>query len=414
MDALRQHLFLILCGVGCVGGIALGVTGWRAMPKVMAEMESAAAVYKSLDSLQSKPVNQSAIDAENERIAVIKEDFAGVLGRAKQLYSYEPLVGGVFPNGPPLTRIRFREKYAEAMPRLFASLKAGAPPSAAQIKAMQERRENERAAAALGGPDLQSGYSGGETSLRSAADVLTAAGVREDPLARAAIANARSFYCYAVNFPDERPPLTVASLSFYDAMKEAGPVEAPAPVDAWRAQVEYWIQKDIVEAVVAVNEEAAEAAKSAGGEAWVGTMAVKEVISIRFSDYVPREGELYAVAPVGGFTAALPPGTGASVFTGSTCNDSNEVIQYSVKLIMDQRDITRFVDLLCDNSFHTLVRAAYEAMPPNRDLRGKIYGSEPTVNVILDFETVMLGDVFRPLMPPEVCEQYEIPCGKAP
>jgi len=411
MGILRQHLFPILCGVGCVVGIALGATGWRAMPKVKAEMEAAAAVYRSLDSLQSNPVNQQAIDAESERIKLIKDDFTEVLGRAKELYKYQPLVEGVFPEGPPLARLRFRAKYAEAMQQLYASLNAGAPATAAQIKTMQERRENERAAAALGGStSMSAGFATEDGPLRSPADVLTAAGLRDDPISRAAVANARSFYCYAVDVRDEKPPQTLASLSFHQTMKDTGTVEPPTLSEVWRAQVEYWIQKDIVDAIVAVNEEAAEAAKSAGGEAWVGTMAVKEVISIRLSEYVPREGELYAVAPVGQFTPALPPGTGASVFTGSTCDDSNEVIQFSMRLIMDQRDIMRFVDHLCANSFHTLVRVGYAAMPANRDMRGKIYGSEPTVNVILDFETTMLGEVFRPLMPKEVCEANDIPC----
>jgi hypothetical protein len=40
----------------------------------------------------------------------------------------------------------------------------------------------------------------------------------------------------------------------------------------------------------------------------------------------------------------------------------------------------------------------------------KIYGSEPVVNVVLDFEVVMLGEVFRELMPDSVCEDYEIAC----
>jgi hypothetical protein len=77
---------------------------------------------------------------------------------------------------------------------------------------------------------------------------------------------------------------------------------------------------------------------------------------------------------------------------------------------MDQRDIPRLVNRICKNRFHTLLRIAYEAVPPNRRMRGKIYGAEPTVNVVMDFETIMLGKVFRGLIPPEVCEFYEIDC----
>jgi hypothetical protein len=32
------------------------------------------------------------------------------------------------------------------------------------------------------------------------------------------------------------------------------------------------------------------------------------------------------------------------------------------------------------------------------------------VNVVLDFETIMLGEVFRPMMPQEVCDFFQITC----
>ena len=48
--------------------------------------------------------------------------------------------------------------------------------------------------------------------------------------------------------------------------------------------------------------------------------------------------------------------------------------------------------------------------PLNKSLTGKVYGSEPTVNVVMDFESVLLGDVFRPLMPKAVCDKYEVKC----
>ena len=77
---------------------------------------------------------------------------------------------------------------------------------------------------------------------------------------------------------------------------------------------------------------------------------------------------------------------------------------------MDQRDIPKLVDRICRNSFHTLLRVAYVAVPPNRDMKNKVYGSEPTINVVMDFEFVMLGKVFRDFIPTMVCEDFSIPC----
>ncbi len=405
MDFVRRNLFLILCGVGSAAGIVLGVTGLRAMPKVLAEMGSAAGVYKSLESLQNKPVTPRSLEAENQRIASIQEDHDKVIERAKRVYHVEPLVAGLFPAASAEKRIEFRTKYAEAMKKLLDSLHWGGPPTQQDIDAIKDKVENEKAADKL--PGAETG-AGGET--HTAADVLTKLGVKRDPQARASIAAAQKIYCYAVNFFEDKPPERVASLEYWPAMKDTGTVEAPEGEDVWRAQMSYWVQKDVVEAIVAVNEEAAEAARQAKEDVWVGMMPVKEVISIRVSDFVPPKGELFAVAQAGGYNIALPPGTAESVFTATASGPSYEVVQFTVKLIMDERDIPVLVERLCNNSFQSLLRVAYKAVPVNKSLAGKVYGSEPTVNVVMDFETVLLGDVFRPLMPKAVCDKYEINC----
>jgi len=405
MDFLKRNLFLILCGVGAAGGIALGVTGMQAMPKVQSELSSAANVYKGLESIQ--PVNEKSLDAEQARIDAILADHAKIVERAQKLYDYTPLVDGVFPDGPPEKRVAFRNKYNEEIRKVFASLQSGGPPTPVQIEQFRDRIENEKAAEKSFGADPAKG---GPTRTR--ADVLTEAGVREDPVARASVANAQSLVCYAVNFFEDKPPERVASLEFIGAMRDTTTVEAPDDESCWRAQLSYWIQKDVVDAINAVNQEAVSAAKAADKHVWVGIMPVKDVISIRLSSYVPPQDALYKSAQPGGYGPGLPPGTAESVFTGTVPTDAYDVIQFTVKLVMDQRDIPLLVERLSNDSPHTLLRVSYEAVPPNKSMTGKVYGSEPAVNVVLDFETVFLGDLFRPLIPESVCERYEIKCPK--
>src|SRR3990167_9091945 len=138
MDFVRRNLFLILCGVGATAGIALCVTGLRAMPKVVKEMETAAGVYKALESLQSQSANQRSLDAEKQRIDTILGDRAKLLERAKQLYRYDPLVPDLFPDAAADKRIEFRTKYGEAMKKLLGSLHGGAPPTLADIETMKD------------------------------------------------------------------------------------------------------------------------------------------------------------------------------------------------------------------------------------------------------------------------------------
>jgi len=404
VDFVRRNLFLILCGVGAVVGIGLGVTGLRAMPNVVKKMEEAAGVHKALESLQL--VNPRILDAENQRIEAIQQDHAKILERAKQLYRYEPLVAGLFPKAAAEKRIEFRTKYEEAMRKLLDSLHWGGPPTLADIDAMKDTIDNEKAARQFGG-EPTAPASAAAAGTYTKAEVLTKLGARNDPTARAAIAAAQKIYCYAVNFFEDKPPERVASLAFWPTMKDSGTVETPETDDVWLAQVSYWIQKDVVEAIVAVNDEAGEAAKQAREDQWVGIMPVKEVISIRVSDYVPPKGELFAVTPLVGYGAAMPQGMAESVFTGAASGESYEVVQFTVKLIMDQRDIPLLVERLCNNSFLTLLRVSYKSVPVNKAMTGKVYGAEPTVMVVMDFESVMLSEVFRPLMPTEVCDKYD-------
>lgn len=409
MDFLKRHLFFILCGVGAAGGIALGVTGMQAMPKVKTELESAAGVYKSLEGV--KPINAKSIEGEDKRIQAILDDYKKILSQADNLYSYveggqpKPLVDGVFPDGPPEKRVEFRNKYNEAMRELYASLQCGGPATQVQVDQARDRIENEAAAAKQFGAEPADG---GPT--HTPADVLTRAGVRQDPNARAAIAAAQGTLCYAVNFFDDKPPDRVMSLEFNNAMKDTTSLDAPEDEACWKAQVSYWIQKDVVEAINSLNQAAAEAAKAADQSRWVGNMPVKEVISVRTSNYVPEKDELYKGPDPVGYTAALPPGTAESVFTGTRPTDAYDVIQFTLKLVMDVRDIPLLIEELSDNSPHTVVRVSYKSVPLNKNFTGKVYGSEPTVLVVLDFESVMLGEIFRPLIPDAVCENYKIKC----
>lgn len=405
-------MFFIICGVVTAAGVALGVTGMKSMPKVLEEMQKVERVHGALDRLQSQPTNKACLEAEEAKIAIIMEDRERVFKRIIALCGYQPLVADVFPAGPPRARNEFRARYAESMNALMESLNFGGPATDADFRKAKDRIENEQALRREIG--LDSGAS--QPTLPepgpafTPAGVVTRDGVRENADARAHLAKAQSIYIYAVHFDDEKLARKVASLEFEPNLRDTGTVDAPDLWDVWRAQVGYWIQKDIVEAIVALNREAADAVAKRGENPWVGTLPVKEIISLRLSDgYVlpMGEGEDVVGSGPGGFEPSLPPGSAETVFTGTGSNDWYDVMQVSIKLIMDQRDINRLIDKITRNSIHTLQRVSYVAVPPNKKMRGKIYGAAPVVNVILDFETVMLGEVFRPLIPDDICEFYD-------
>jgi hypothetical protein len=398
--------------VATLAGIALAVTGLSAMPKVIEEMENAERVYRDLSNLQGNPINKAKIEAEEERIDGIIQDHARVIAKAIELYGYEPLVSGALPDGDSAARIRFRRRYNEAMTQLFNSLKSGGPPTQLDIGLMQDKIEEEQLRATPIGFDqgaLESDRGGGSPT-HTAAGVLTKAGAKSDAEARASMLRAKEVYCYAVPYQVGERSTLIPSLFLQPYMEDTGTLEPPLLEDMWWAQVTYWIQRDIVNAINALNEEAAQA-QQRGEDRWVGIMPVKDLVSIRLSDgyILVNEDEYFGATPDSG-KEALPCGTANTVFTGSVSSPSYDVLQVTAQLVMDQRDIPRLIDRICRNKFYTLLRTAYQTVPPNRKMWGKIYGSEPTVLVVLDFEVIMLGSVFRELMPQEVCDRFEIEC----
>ncbi len=412
MEFLRRHAFYIICGLAAVGGIALAATGLNSMPKVVREMESGKGLIEELDRLQVGAANQDSIAIQEERIDRTVADRDAVFAQAKGLYHYKPLMEGVFPTGSDNSLRRFRVVYTEAMEQLFASLNSTRVPTQADLDAMKDKIADEEYRAQNLGADAGAAATPPEQTgpPRSPAGVLTKAGARKNAEARAAMALAQSYYCYAIHHTDKDAlkPNMASSLSFHVEMVDTGLVDAPYPEDVWGAQMDYWLQKDVVDAIVAVNNEAASAARARGETIWIGMMPVKEVVSIRTSEgfILPDAGEAGG-APASGFGDAFPPTTGDSVFTKTSSTRTFEVMQFTVKLVMDQRDILKLVEKLTTGTFHTLLRVSYSAVPPNLNMTGKVYGSEPTVLVVMDFETVLLGEVFRPLMPPAVREVLE-------
>ncbi|MCO6438814.1 MAG: hypothetical protein J5J06_17095 [Phycisphaerae bacterium] len=422
MDFLKRHAFYIASIGLALLGIALLVTGVQAMGRVPKEMDKARSLYSSLNQLSGSAVNDRVIRAEEERIAAARADYDAVLAKANTLYGWEPLVEGVFPTGTDEQRRKFRREYNKAMRALLDTekLRWGQPADQAAIDLMKDRIEDELYREQFGKE--------GEGAARpprpvtgpekTPAGILTYAGARLDAAARANMAAAQRIYLYAtpIDAPATREYKPVPSLDFYGTMTETGTVDAPFPEDCWHAQIAYWVQKDVIQAIEATNNEVADELKANETPRWVGTMAVKDIISIRvFTGYIEPEEEssIIGAAP-GGRDPALPPATSANVFTHNANSPLYEVKQFTLKLVMDQREISRFVEKLCANSFYTLLRVSYVAEPVNRNMMGKIYGSGPVVSVVMDFDVVMLGDVFRPLMPPIVCDNYGISCPAPP
>lgn len=424
IDFLRRQLFMILCAVGGVVGLVLIVTGYMAMPKVMSQMKQSESLYNGLMDIERKSANRRFIAQAERRIAEIKQVRDEVVGKAAALHRFVPLVEGVFPNGNKEKRMAFRDAYEQAMKELYVAMRAGEPPTSAEIKIWEDkiieekyqREQREKDPSQPPPPPIGAPY--------NEAGVLTPDGARIKAEERASIAKAQQIDIYAVRWEDVRAQDRdrVSSLHFDPAMRPRATLEAPTIEECWWAQVGYWIQKDVVDAIIAANKEAGQKLPDPKKDVWVVNLPVKELISIRV-----RPGFLgdtpdatAALAPAGGYSEALPPGSADLVFTHTTSSADVDVVQFTLKVVVDQREILKLVEKICSDRFYVNLRIDYRKVPPNRLMKGKIYGPAPVVNAVMDFEAIMVGrgvgegdesySEFRRLMPPSVCEEYGIDC----
>lgn len=403
MDIVKQHLFLILCGVAGVAGIVLGITGISSMSKVRAEMQEAQQLHTSLTGLRSKPVNQRFIEQEQLRIEECAKNYQEVAARARQLNPYQPLIKDVFPFGKHDVRIEFRRKYNEAMQELLKTLQAGQRPSAAEIQEADDAIYRESA---------QLDAESSNDPFWTPTGVITEAGARRNAAARAAINRAQRIRIYAEPLGKDES----SALQLHPEMRSLDSLEAPSLYDCWFAQVQLWIQTDVVQAIARLNDQVAQEYLARGENPWVGVLPVKDLVSLRVTDEYVTESSQAAV--LGSTTAVaearapeFPPTNSLDTFTGSFSDVDGEfqVVNFTLKVVVDQRSLMKLIDEISRDRFHVLLRASYTMEQANPQMTGRIYGPDPAVLAVLDFETHMLGEIYCKLMPDSVLEAYGFP-----
>ena len=74
------------------------------------------------------------------------------------------------------------------------------------------------------------------------------------------------------------------------------------------------------------------------------------------------------------------------------------------EMLANNRQARLIIDEICRNRFHTLLNIEYvyeRNALENLAMEGKVYGSEPTIKVLMEFETIFFGD------PPELSPGVE-------
>ncbi len=397
MDLLKRHLFLIICGAVAAASIALAVLGINSMSAVKDSLARASQLAGNLQR-PGQPINITHIEAERDRIDQIEKHYTAVIDWSKQRNLAQPLIPNAFPEPDRNQRLDFKDAYGRRLRELLDMLDPGTVASGQDITEMAELIAEEDEAerwegAALDDVDQAPTMPGAEEEQPAEyrSTLLTDYGARKDAAARANITKAHQFRCYADMY----------ALEVMGGILEPD-VITPDDLAMWDAQVSLWVQESVIAALARVNEEAANRLQAEGETAWVGNMPVKEFTSIRTSPYIIPDMEPKSPARPGGSVAARPPESADEVFTHSVSNYLYEVVQFTVEMVVDARQVPTIVNEICRDNFHTPLRIAYmdvSTKPSSWSMKGKVYGADPSVRVVMDFETIFLGDIYRRLMP---------------
>lgn len=160
----------------------------------------------------------------------------------------------------------------------------------------------------------------------------------------------------------------------------------------WFAQVGLWVQKDIIDAIVATNRDVAP-----GDDVTVSEAAVKQLVSVQ----VDRSYVWPSAMPGRQRDSGGDDRDRREVdLTGQATSQTQEVIRYRFQVVMPYRYANRLQANLMAGKMHTVIGVSSQAMEAVP--QGFFYGTEPVMVVTIRGEFRMLSKWTRELMPAEV------------
>jgi hypothetical protein len=413
MDFVKKNLFLLICGV--VGLASVGIMIWQitSMGQVTDAMQSVARIESSLSKFSgSKAVNPEMVQREYDRVDLVQEYHKKLIEHFAGSTEFKPLMENLLPDPPPgeagkLLRYEFRFAYQNGMRDLLKTLRAGSPPTRADVEHVADYLRKKEMEAKLttdstagqkpaigtvspvrpGGalaqkkPDMPP--MDGPASVEAYWTALAEqAGSSPDMIA--SISNARAALCYAnvdLGGSFELHPLFLP-----------GDAE-PRMKQIWTAQLWYWLQRDVVDRLASVNNDAASKVQGA----WVGTSPVKHVKSIRISDYIKDEAP--AKRGVTTDSPTTPPVNKDLTFTGTFRHNLWEVINLRLVVVVDVRDLPSILEALTHDSYSVVLDVDYSEIARRLDFNGIVYGPEPIVEATIDLQAYLSNQATVPLQP---------------
>lgn len=378
--AIKRNLFLVVC----ILVVLLAIGAIMPIGKIAVANEQALQKVKSLESdlsslITGRVPNENANKVEDQRYQNLKKVEKRVVDHATEFNKRNPLVINVFPKlKNDQAAFNFRNAYRKIFDDFLHRLGAGMPPSERDItRAMERGRAAEGDARRRG--NILDVPMGRNLMMRGMAGNMGATDQRDpkQDLARElATKRAQGIKLYA-----SRESFQIANWARAETR--------PAPNDMWMAQVEVWLQQDVIDAIRKINE---------SYQSVLGA-PVKRLIEFKttFPNVyaLPAEHDLSRIS-----------------FTGRTSGDLFDVVLFEFTIVADSRRLPLFFKQMADQNYFTLLNMkieALEAVDQDRmQFDGYIYGTDPVVRVNLAYEAMFFRDYYQPLMPEEIQKYLDL------
>ncbi len=422
MDFLRNNIFyvILIAAVLLIGGaIAYLYVGKTA------DYDKQFAIRAALESkIKSKkrPVNPKVVEAQRKMVEAIESGGKTVKQRSEGLNRKEPmgiqnLSGEIVPAFPLSTEqfgnigslnLTFTEQYIKQLGALVKQLDPTRAPSEAEIiRFIEDSRSaiiNQHKA------KIRTAEAAGQTPPAP----LTQAQVTEKATQQGRISSILAQSSGGAIYADA---------SAFDPIFTA-PSTLAAQTDLWTAQINLWVQQDIVKAIAATNNEVLTAA-DAKKKLTVSTALVKRLIGIDVNEsYYTGGGSSGGSISRGGGESFSDEGRrgrrggggrssqsfssfddgmdtpSAPTLTQRVTSPEYDVIHYSFTVIMPTRHIPALEAQLQRLPYHTVLKDSF-VMSTEGSQSLYYYGPEPVALVTIEGEMLLLSSWVRPIMPLE-------------
>jgi hypothetical protein len=211
------------------------------------------------------------------------------------------------------------------------------------------------------------------------------------------------------------------SFDYHPGIPSLDSRDIPTLIDVWQAQLGYWIQEDVVKAIVETNK----------GAKNVDDAIVKRLLKTEIhKEYITKTGPMpisNASNPSNFAGPANQPGqpddsaaSGPPKFftysaTGRVCNPSYDVMHFTVTVDADAQRFQTFVNNLTRGKFITILRIHLLGIDRERMQQNYFYyyGKQPVVRLQIKCETIFFRswtiDPQHPLMPLNVQKMLRVP-----